>query len=141
MAWDIVEAMRAIRRRSSRSNDEEAQWVIVETLDLIDRSLAERAYLYEFITGGSTRSNDPLYDYDLTGYGIVSTWGAGSEFPYETTGFWEPKVAFHELAAWNSGGRAHAAKVKNQRNPGEAKRTQQCDGSLTKGKRSGTLRR
>jgi hypothetical protein len=69
---------------------------------MIEQSQAERAYLYEFITVGSTRSDDPLYDYDLTGYGIVSTWGEDSDRPYETTGFWEPKVAFGKLAAWNA---------------------------------------
>lgn len=103
MAWDIVdyEAMPPqIIDGIVRDEDEQAR-VILETLGLIERSQAERAYLYEFITVGSTRSDDPRYDYDLTGYGIVSLWGADSDLPYETTGFWEPKVAFHELAAWN----------------------------------------
>ena len=75
--------------------------VILETLEYIDRSQAERAYLYEFITTSAPRSDDHRYDYDLTSHSIVSTWGADHEQPYETTGYWEPKVAFHEFAAWN----------------------------------------
>lgn len=76
---------------------------MIETLDLIGQSQAERAYLYEFLTTGSTRNTDPRYDYDLTGYGIVSTWGEDDKRAYDTTGFWEPKEAFHRLAAWNGG--------------------------------------
>lgn len=103
MAWDIIdynvsppEVVDGIVR-----DEEEQARAIIETLEYIDRSRAERAYLYEFITTGSTRSEDPRYDYDLTGYGIVTTWGEDHEQPYETTGHWEPKIAFDELAAWN----------------------------------------
>jgi hypothetical protein len=103
MAWDIVDYSLSppeIVDGIVRDEEEQAR-VIRETLELIDQSQAQRAYLYEFITIGSTRSNDPRFDYDLTGYGIVSTWGLDHDQPYESTGFWEPKVAFDQLAAWN----------------------------------------
>lgn len=104
MAWDIVDytvSPPAIIDGIVRDEEEQAR-AIIETLGYIDQSRAERAYLYEFITTGSTRSDDPRYDYDLTGYGIVSTWGPEHERSYEATGYWEPKVAFEELAAWNT---------------------------------------
>ena len=91
-----------------RDEQDQAQ-VILDTLGHIDRSQAARAYLYEFITVGSTRSEDHRYDYDLTGHGIVSTWGLEHEKPYETTGYWEPKVAFNEFAAWNKARRESLA--------------------------------
>lgn len=103
MAWDIVDygAMPPEIIDGIVRDEQEQARAIIETLEYIDQSQAERAYLYEFITTGSTRSDDPRYDYDLTGYGIVSTWGSDHERPYETTGYWEPKVAFNDLAAWN----------------------------------------
>jgi hypothetical protein len=104
MAWDIVDYEvfpPQIVAGIERDEEEQAR-TIVGTLGLIEQSQAERAYLYEFITAGSTRSDEPRYDYDLTGYGIVSTWGEESPQPYEATGYWEPKVAFGELAAWNA---------------------------------------
>ena len=103
MAWDIVDydvTPPEIVDGIVRDEQEQAR-AIIGTLEYIDKSQAERSYLYEFITTGSTRSDDPRYDYDLTGYGIVSTWGSDHERPYETTGYWEPKVAFNDLAAWN----------------------------------------
>jgi hypothetical protein len=103
MAWDIIDysvSPPQIVDGIVRDEEEQAR-VIIETLEHIDRSQAKRAYLYEFITTGSTRSNDPRFDYDLTGYGIVSTWGSDHDHSYDATGFWEPKVAFDQLAAWN----------------------------------------
>ncbi len=103
MAWDIIDYEAVPPRIVDgivRDEDEQAR-AIIETLEYISQSQAERAYLYEFITTGSTRGADPRYDYDLTGYGIVSTWGPEHDQPYETTGHWEPKVAFHRLAEWN----------------------------------------
>lgn len=107
MAWDILDdAVDPPQIADGIVRDEASQAdAIVETLGLIGQSKAERAYLYEFITTGSPRNTDPRYDYDLTGYGIVSTWdddGDGHR-PYDTTGFWEPKEAFHRVAAWNAG--------------------------------------
>lgn len=103
MAWDIVDYTLdppEIVEGVVRDEAEQAH-AIIETLEYIGQSRAERAYLYEFITTGSTRSTDPRYDYDLTGYGIVSTWADDHDQPYETTGHWEPKDAFHRLATWN----------------------------------------
>lgn len=103
MAWDIVDydaTPPEIVDGIVRDEHEQAR-AIIEPLDYIDQSQAERAYLYEFMSTGSTRRDDPRYDYDLTGYGIVSTWGSDHERPYETTGYWEPKAAFDDLAAWN----------------------------------------
>jgi hypothetical protein len=103
MAWDIVDYTvdpPEIVDGIVRDEDDQAR-SIIETLEQISQSQAERAYLYEFITTGSTRSTDPRYDYDLTGYGIVSTWGPEHDQPYETTGYWEPKVAFQRVAEWN----------------------------------------
>lgn len=106
MAWDILDdtvdppqiAEGVVRDEASQAD------AAIETLELTGQSQADRAYLYEFITAGSPRNDDPRYDYDLTGYGIVSTWGEDGEHPYDTTGFWEPKEAFHRLAAWNGTG-------------------------------------
>ncbi len=103
MGWNIVDSSTdppSIREGIIRDEDEQAQ-AILDTLSMIDVSNAERAYLYEFIAPGSTRSNDPRYDWDLLSYSIVAVWGSDSDQPYDTTGHWEPKVAFGELAAWN----------------------------------------
>ncbi|MGC4192065.1 MAG: hypothetical protein QM589_13010 [Thermomicrobiales bacterium] len=105
MAWDILDYTADPPRIAEGIVRDEASQAraIIETLELIGQSKAERAYLYEFITTGSTRNTDPRYDYDLNGYGIVSTWDESHDRPYETTGYWEPKEAFHQLAEWNQG--------------------------------------
>ncbi|MGB3328363.1 MAG: hypothetical protein WBA46_05360, partial [Thermomicrobiales bacterium] len=105
MAWNILDdTTDPPQIAAGIERDEAAQAdAILDTLALIGQSQAERAYLYEFITTGSPRHPDPRYDYDLTGYGIVSTWGEDDERFYDTTGFWEPKEAFPRLAAWNQG--------------------------------------
>ena len=104
MAWNIVDCEANpphIKEGIVRDEDEQAR-SIFDALGLIDQSMAERAYLNEFITAEATRSDDPLTDWDLRGYGIVAVFGEDSEHPYETTGYWEPKVAFDELAVWNA---------------------------------------
>lgn len=104
MAWNIVDSSGDsphITEGIVRDEVEQAQ-SIFDALGLIDQSMAERAYLNEFITAQAVYSDDPLYDWDVTGYGIVTVFGDDSEHPYETTGYWEPKVAFDQLAAWNA---------------------------------------
>jgi hypothetical protein len=104
MAWNIVDGEANpphIKEGIVRDEDEQAR-SILDALGLIDQSMAERAYLNEFITAEAVYSDDPLTDWDLTGYGIVTVFGEDSEHPYETTGYWEKKVAFDQVAAWNA---------------------------------------
>jgi hypothetical protein len=104
MAWNIVDGEANpphIKEGVVRDEDEQAR-SILDALGLIDQSMAERAYLNEFITAEAVYSDDPLTDWDLTGYGIVTVFGEDSEHPYETTGYWEKKVAFDQIAAWNA---------------------------------------
>jgi len=105
MAWNIVDGEANpphIKEGIVRDENEQAQ-SIFDALGLIDQSMAERAYLNEFITAQAVHSDDPLNDWDLTAYGIVTVFGEDSKHPYETTGYWEPKVAFGQLAEWNAG--------------------------------------
>jgi hypothetical protein len=104
MAWNIVDGEANpphIKEGIVRDEDEQAR-SILDALGLIDQSMAARAYLNEFITAEAVYSDDPLTDWDLTGYGIVTVFGEDSEHPYETTGYWEKKVAFDQIAAWNA---------------------------------------
>lgn len=104
MAWNIVDSSTDpphIKEGIVRDENEQAQ-SIFDALGLIDQSAAGRAYLNEFITAEAVHNDDPLQDWDLTGYGIVTVFGDDSAHPYETTGYWEPKVAFEQLAAWNA---------------------------------------
>lgn len=103
MAWNIVD-YEAVPPQILEGvvRDEEKQAInITDSLSLINQSPVERAYLYEFITTSSPRNDDPRFDMDLTGYGIVSVWDRGHDQPYERTGYWEPKQAFHAVAEWN----------------------------------------
>lgn len=105
MAWDIVDYdAYPPQIRDGIVRDEGAQArIIQDSLALIEQSQASRSYLYNFIEPDSTRSDNPLYDYDVTGYSIVSCWPSEDDRAYEDSGFWEPKVAFHDVAEWNSG--------------------------------------
>ncbi|MBX3070528.1 MAG: hypothetical protein KF883_08550 [Thermomicrobiales bacterium] len=110
MEWNIVEWEASPPQIIDGVVRDEAKQahVILDTLELASQSPAERAYLYEFISTGSPRSEDPKFDWDLTGYGVVAIWGEEHEQPYESTGFWEPKAAFHEIAEWNVEHGGHA---------------------------------
>lgn len=104
MGWDIFDYSvdpPVLREGIVRSEQDQADG-IQQTLDLVSQSPAERAYLYHFIEPLSPRSYDPQHDLDLAAYSIVSCWGEEHEHPYDSTGHWEPKLAFNELADRNN---------------------------------------
>ncbi|HLV10254.1 MAG TPA: hypothetical protein VKY40_08600, partial [Halanaerobiales bacterium] len=55
------------------------------------------AYVCMFIEGDLAYSEDPLYDLDMASFGIVRPYPVGSGKPADD-GYWEPKLAFHEIA-------------------------------------------
>lgn len=104
MGWDIFDYSvdpPVLQEGIVRSEQDQADG-IQKTLDLVNQSPAERAYLYHFIEPLSPRSHDPQRDLDLAAYSIVSCWGSEHDQPYESTGYTEPKLAFNELAERNA---------------------------------------
>lgn len=85
--------------RAELVRDEQVQAdYLDEVLDVLEAERVHGGFVWNFIEPESTYSPDGRYDYDMSGYAIVTCHGADAERPYETTGHWEPKAAFDTLA-------------------------------------------
>ncbi|WP_121006486.1 abortive infection protein [Saccharothrix australiensis] len=85
-------------RESAPPRDEAAQARYLA--DLIELYAAEgvfAAFAFEFIQPASPHSPDPRLDLDRAGYTLVKVHAEDAELPY-SSGHWEPKAAFHEVA-------------------------------------------
>ena len=105
MSWDVIDyEAEPIQIMEGVVSDESAQAeAIFATLQSISATNAERAYLYEFITPDAPFIEDPRFNWDVTAYGIVKVQDEDGDQPYASTGYWEPKEAFHTIAEWNKG--------------------------------------
>jgi len=70
---------------------------IAELLTIFAAEQIHGAFIYTF-TEEAPHSPDPRYDYDMASYGIVKIYEDGSDKSYSISGYWEPKLAFHEIA-------------------------------------------
>jgi hypothetical protein len=80
-----------------RSEQVQADY-IGSLLDLYQEEGVHGAFVYTFVEPGQTYSPDPRYDLDMASFGIVKIFPEGTGKGYEESGYWEPKVAFHEIA-------------------------------------------
>jgi hypothetical protein len=94
--WTIPGKLSVLQSAPPRKEAAQARYIA----DLIKIYAAENvfaAFAFEFIQPDSPWSPDPRHDLDRAGYSVVKVHPDGSERPY-SSGYWEPKAAFHELA-------------------------------------------
>lgn len=72
---------------------------ITSLLAIYEAEQVHGAYVFTFIEPEMTYDPDPLYDLDMASFGIVKALPAATGQGYEETGYWEPKLAFSEIAA------------------------------------------
>jgi hypothetical protein len=79
----------------SYRRDEQVQAdTIAELLGIYEAEGVHGAFVFEFIEPYNPHADDPRYDLDMAGYGIVKVLPGDQERPYR----WEPKAAFHAVA-------------------------------------------
>ena len=71
---------------------------ITTLIDIYEAEHIHGAYVFTFIQPELTYDPDPLYDLDMASFGIVKALPAATGQGYEETGYWEPKLAFTEIA-------------------------------------------
>ena len=81
-----------------RSEHEQAD-TITSLLDIYEAEHVHGAYVFTFIEPEMTYDPDPLYDLDMASFGIVKALPAATGQGYAETGYWEPKLAFTEIAS------------------------------------------
>lgn len=99
MGWDVYDWGKnppEIRPGLVRSEQVQADY-IAELLAIFAAEQIHGAFVYTF-TEEAPHSPDPRYDYDMASYGIIKIYEDGSEQSYSVSGYWEPKLAFHEIA-------------------------------------------
>jgi hypothetical protein len=99
MGWDVYDREKdppEIRPGLVRSEQVQADY-IAELLAIFAAEQVHGAFVYTF-TEEAPHSPDPRYDYDMASYGIIKIYLDGSARSYDKTGYWEPKLAFHEIA-------------------------------------------
>ncbi|QQK76261.1 abortive phage infection protein [Salicibibacter cibarius] len=79
------------RNESSQAN------YIIELLNIYQSENIYGAFVYDFIQPYHPHSSNTRHDLDMASYGIVKVYSEDSEKPY-SSGYWEPKEAFHEIA-------------------------------------------
>jgi hypothetical protein len=90
----------------ARSEQVQADY-ITELLGIYEAEGVQGAFVYTFLEE-NPHSPDPRYDLDMASFGIVKIYPSDSEKPYAATGYWEPKLAFGEIARIY-GGDGHAS--------------------------------
>jgi hypothetical protein len=73
---------------------------LIDMLKIIEASGAEGAFAFTFVTPALVYSDNPKFDIDMAGYGIVKSYPAGKHGATYPDMAWEPKVAFKALAAY-----------------------------------------
>lgn len=71
---------------------------IAALLDLYETEGVHGAFVYTFVEPGQTWSPEPRYDLDMASFGVVKILPEDTGRGYDTTGSWEPKAAFWEIA-------------------------------------------
>jgi hypothetical protein len=100
MGWDIIDWSKnppEILPGYVRNEQVQADY-IAELLAVYEAEQLHGAFVYTFMEQAPHLPEDPRYDYDMASYGIVKIYEDGSEKSYSQTGYWEPKLAFHEIA-------------------------------------------
>jgi hypothetical protein len=70
---------------------------IANLIEIYEGEGVHGAFVYTFLEE-SPHSPDPRYDLDMASFGIVKIYPEESEKSYASTGYWEPKLAFDEIA-------------------------------------------
>ena len=97
IAWDVVDYdAKPPRVRDGLIRSERAQAdAIGTTLDILDAESVAGAFVFTFIEPMQTHSVDSRFDLDMASYGIVKVHASQAA---TSQGWWEPKLAFYELA-------------------------------------------
>ncbi len=75
---------------------------LVDMLKIIEASGAEGAFAFTFVTPALAYNEDPKFDIDMAGYGIVKSYPDGRHGATYPDMTWEPKEAFKALAEYYS---------------------------------------
>ncbi|UNO38856.1 abortive infection protein [Streptomyces sp. MST-110588] len=81
-----------------RRNEKEQADSIGRCLDAFEAEGVYGAFCYQFIYADNPYAPDARYDLDMANFAVVKTYPEGNRRAYGTTGYWEPKRAFHVLA-------------------------------------------
>jgi len=73
---------------------------LIDMLKIIETSGAEGAFAFTFVTPALAYNDDPKFDIDMAGYGIVKSYTGGKHGKTYPDMFWEPKAAFKALAKY-----------------------------------------
>ncbi|GAA1529945.1 hypothetical protein GCM10009678_09940 [Actinomadura kijaniata] len=98
-----------------RDEREQARY-LDELLDVFEAENVHGAFVYDFVAPGSPTAADPRYDLDTASFSLVKVAPPGSPDDYARTGRWEPKAAFHTVAARfaRPGGSTLSEQMENQ---------------------------
>ena len=81
-------------------NEAEQAEALVESLDALYTKDLEAVFVFTFKQSSMAYNEDPMYDLDMAGYGIVKCYRFEEGTTYEGMP-WDPKEAFHAVAKFN----------------------------------------
>ncbi|WP_067819692.1 hypothetical protein [Actinomadura kijaniata] len=98
-----------------RDEREQARY-LDELLDVFEAENAHGAFVHGFVAPGSPTAADPRYDLDTASFSLLKVASPGSPDDCARTGRWEPKAAFHTVAARSArpGGSTLSEVLENQ---------------------------
>ena len=100
MGWMIVDRDSEPRRLDGEYVRDEAEQVayLRELLEVFEQEGLDGAFWFTFAGYALPHRADPAYDLDMASYGVVKMLEEGTGIAYPDMA-WEPKEAFHALAA------------------------------------------
>ena len=101
--WAVVDWSKTppqLKRDFIRDETTQANYLI-ELLDIFEKEKVEGAFAFTFVSSSYPYHENPLYDLDMAGYGVVKTYEDPIGETYKDMP-WEPKESFFKLANYYS---------------------------------------
>jgi hypothetical protein len=99
--WAVVDWNKTppqVRRGLARDETTQARYLI-ELLEVFEAEAVEGAFVFTFVSPCYPHHENPLYDLDMAGYGVVKTYLNHMGATYKDMP-WEPKESFFKLAEY-----------------------------------------